>query len=25
VPNEVGKNHQAAQDHLQSQGFFQPS
>lgn len=22
VPNEVGKNHQAAQDHLQSKGFF---
>jgi hypothetical protein len=22
VPNEVGKNHQAAQDHLQAQGFF---
>jgi hypothetical protein len=22
VPNEVGKNHQAAQDHLQSLGFY---
>jgi beta-lactam-binding protein with PASTA domain len=22
VPNEVGKNHQAAQNHLQSKGFF---